>query len=233
MLHDRIVDRRRGRRLELIGIGAGAQSSPRRSGDRRPARVVNFRRVTLKFLDEGSSREQEHSGVPIGVPGTDQPFRFFHVRLLDKSLRIPDARSNFRAGGDISVARLGASRSNSEGDELAALGDRNPGSNGTEKRPRIRNELVTGHDQEHRIFLFHSKGGESHGGGGTPWEGFNDQIHAGSRFGDLIGLACSGHDQGRFEEVSVSDALQRLLEQGSGSNELQQMLRVIFRGNRP
>ena len=145
LLHHRVVDR--------IGrtLGEGCRIHPVEGAVALALAVgalANLEDVGAEFADgiepDGGAHRVD-AGVPQVLAGSHVVGRLGRVRLLDESLEV------FAARADVAVAGLGRSRRHPECDHLPLLRQRRAARHRLMERVALRNEVVRGHREQHRI----------------------------------------------------------------------------------
>jgi hypothetical protein len=124
------------------------------------------------------------------------------------------------------------SRPDPEGDQIPFLRDRNRAPHGFEQGLRIADVMIARKDEQH-VVPIDGQRGQGDRGRGPSRTGFEEQPSARRKSRNFVCLTGCADDKRRQEKFGILDARERLLDHCSTADDLEEVLRPIFRGNRP
>ena len=155
-------------------------------GKRRQAgeKSRGLREVQPQTIENGRGFPEEHTGVPVEVPGADELLRLFELRLLAELLdgnSFEFARRGALREFDIAVPGLRPAGRDAQHNDLVFFRRPKGRAHMVEKALRITDDVVGGENAEDGVGVngFEDMGRESDGGGGVSLRRLRDDLMRG------------------------------------------------------
>ncbi len=249
LLHHGVVDRVGGTGGERFLVHAQEIAVLLRGGDRPAAGLQNVGTVPADFCQPGGRLHDEDAAVPEVLARVDVSLRrrlvrFLHEAIEDEGMTMGQARHR-DAAPDVTVAGLGRSRRDAEGDQRALLRQPGGAAQRRAKGAAVADDMVRRHHRQHRIAPLGAgvERGQGEGGRRVAPDRFEDDgLRRLPRQAQLLGddeavFLVRNDDRRQFVEAIFArfgvPAQHRVLQHRMLAAQGEQLLRMLLARQRP